>query len=54
VDILSLMIVWLAVCAIFDLRRREVPNWLTLPAALLAVVWQALHPGGWLPWALEG
>ncbi len=48
------ILLWLVVCAVFDLRQREVPDGLTLPAALLAVVWQAAHPGGWLPWALAG
>ncbi|MEJ5315160.1 MAG: A24 family peptidase [Anaerolinea sp.] len=48
----TLILLWLAVCAVFDLRRREVPDWLTLPAVALALVWQVAHPGGWLPWAL--
>ncbi len=48
------ILLWLMVCAVFDLRRREVPDWLTLPALGLALVWQALYPGGWLPWALAG
>lgn len=46
--------VWLIVCALYDLRRREVPDWLTLPAVALALVWQIAHPAGWLPWALSG
>ncbi len=46
--------VWLIVCAVFDLRRREVPDWLTLPAVILALVWQVIHPSGWLPWVLAG
>jgi len=45
---------WLAVCAGYDLRRREVPDWLTLPAALLALGWQVANHGGWLPWVLAG
>lgn len=48
------VLLWLAVCAVFDLRRREVPDWLTLPAVVLALVWQITHPAGWLPWALAG
>ncbi len=50
----ALILLWLAVCAVFDLRRREVPDWLTLPAVVLALVWRLIHPGGWLPWALAG
>lgn len=46
--------VWLIICAVFDLHRREVPDWLTLPAVALALVWQIAHPAGWLPWALAG
>ena len=30
------------------------PDWLTLPAVVLALVWQITHPAGWLPWALAG
>ena len=48
------VVVWLAVCAGYDLRRREVPDGLTLPAVVLAFGWRLLHPGGWLPWALAG
>lgn len=48
------VLLWLAVCAVFDLRRREVPDWLALPAMVLALVWQITHPAGWLPWALAG
>jgi len=48
------VIAWLAVCAVFDLRRREVPDYLTLPALGAALVWRASHPVGWLPWALVG
>lgn len=48
------VVVWLVVCAFLDLHKREVPGWLTLPAAGLALVWQVMHPDGWLPWALAG
>jgi Flp pilus assembly protein protease CpaA len=30
--------VWLSVCAIFDVRTRQVSNWLTLPAIPLALL----------------
>ncbi len=48
----TLILLWLAVCAVFDLRRREVPDGLTLPAVVLALVYRLLTPGDWLPWAL--
>ncbi len=48
------ILLWLTACAIFDLRRREVPNWLTLPVMGLGLVWRITHPLDWLPWALAG
>jgi len=48
------VLLWLALCAGFDLKRREVPNWMTLPVLAGMLVWRALHPEGWLPWALAG
>lgn len=45
-------LIWLGACAVHDLRSREVPDWLTLPAVLLALVWRLVHPDGWYPWAL--
>lgn len=48
----TLILLWLSVCAVFDLRRREVPDGLTLPAVVLALVYRLLMPGDWLPWAL--
>ncbi len=47
-----MILLWLLVCAWHDVRRREVPDWLTLPAVVLALGWQVVYPGGWLPWAL--
>ncbi len=53
VDLLVLF--WLALCAWHDLRKREVPDWLTLPALGPAFLWRILQPGGdWLPFALAG
>jgi Flp pilus assembly protein protease CpaA len=31
-----LSVLWLSACAVFDLRTRHIPNWLTLPAVPLA------------------
>jgi len=50
----TLILLWLAVCAVFDLRRREVPDGLTLPAVALALVYRLLTPEDWLPWVLAG
>jgi Flp pilus assembly protein protease CpaA len=33
-----LAVAWLGVCAYFDTRTRQVPNWLTLPAIPLALL----------------
>ena len=38
-----LLVLWLAPCALYDLRRRRIPNWLTLPALPLALVWAWGH-----------
>ena len=43
---------WLAALCIYDVRQRRLPNWLTLPGALAAVVLAALAGRG-LP-ALAG
>lgn len=48
------IMLWISICAWHDLRRREVPDWLTLPAVGLGLVWRILYPDGWLPWALAG
>ena len=39
-----LLTAWLFPCAVFDLRRRRIPNWLTLPAIPVAL-WWALGQG---------
>jgi len=48
----AIALIWLGVCAMYDLRTREVPDWLTLPAVALALAWRLVHPDGFLPWAL--
>lgn len=49
----TLILLWLVALSVFDLRRREVPDWLTLP--VIGVMWyRLLMPDGWLPWALAG
>lgn len=49
-----MILLWLLVCARHDLRTREVPDWLTLPAVGLGLVWRIVYPDGWQPWALAG
>lgn len=39
-------VAWLNVCALADLRTRCVPNWLTLPAILLALGYRLFSSGG--------
>ena len=36
-----------ALAAVFDLRLHRIPNYLTVPAALLGLAYHALLPGGW-------
>jgi Flp pilus assembly protein protease CpaA len=42
----ALLLAWLAVCVIFDLRSRQVPAFLTLIPLILAASWQ-IFQGGW-------
>lgn len=39
------LVLWLVVCAVQDLFRRQVSNWLTLPPFVLAAVWAVWHGG---------
>lgn len=41
----TILLIWLAVCAVLDWRKREVSNWLTLPAFFLGIFY-ALGVGG--------
>ena len=42
----SLLLSWLAICVVFDLRSRQVPAFLTVIPLTLTVLWQ-LFQGGW-------
>jgi len=42
----ALLLAWLAVCVIFDLRSRQVPAFLTVLPLILAALWQLIQ-GGW-------
>jgi Flp pilus assembly protein protease CpaA len=41
----TILLIWLAVCAVQDWRKREVSNWLTLPVFFLGILF-ALGVGG--------
>lgn len=62
-----LILAWLLTCALQDWRSRQVSNWLTLPAFVLAwpaALWQggeerllftfALFVGCWFAWQMKG
>ena len=40
---LAILTLWLIPCAIYDLRHRRVPNWLTLPPLPIALRWAWGH-----------
>jgi Flp pilus assembly protein protease CpaA len=40
-----LLLLWLLVCAIYDQRSREVPNLLTIPPFVGALVWAVIQGG---------
>ena len=42
----ALLLAWLAICVVFDLRSRQVPAYLTVMPLILAAIWQ-LFQGGW-------
>ena len=42
----ALLLAWLAICVVFDLRSRQVPAFLTVLLLILAAIWQ-LSQGGW-------
>jgi len=42
----ALLVAWLTVCVIFDLRSRQVPAVLTVLPLILAAIWQLIQ-GGW-------
>ena len=41
-----LLVAWLGICVVFDLRFRQLPAYLTIPPLILAVFWRLLN-GGW-------
>jgi leader peptidase (prepilin peptidase) / N-methyltransferase len=40
------LLAWLAALSVYDLRERRLPNWLTLPGAVVILATAALHGRG--------
>jgi Flp pilus assembly protein protease CpaA len=40
-----LLLLWLLICAIYDQRTKEIPNLLTIPPFIGALVWAAFQGG---------
>ena len=54
-DFVALIAVFMGVCALVDYRTQRIPNWLTMPAAALGLVYSSLAPGGvGIFWSLAG
>src|SRR5262245_42139787 len=45
-DFAVLVAIFTATCAVLDYRTQKIPNWLTVPAAVLALAYHSLAPGG--------
>ena len=43
--IAGIVIVWLIVCALFDWKHGEVPNWLTLPGMAAGIIFAIISGG---------
>lgn len=46
------LMTWLSLAAGYDLRRREVPNWLNVPALIAALVWRLWRGADGASWLL--
>src|SRR5215510_10836941 len=54
-DFAALVAIFMALCALIDYRTKRIPNWLTMPAAILGLVYSGLAPGGMgILWSLAG
>jgi leader peptidase (prepilin peptidase)/N-methyltransferase len=40
------VLIWLVALSIYDIRERRLPNWLTMPGAVVIVVAAAIHGRG--------
>jgi prepilin peptidase CpaA len=54
-DFAALVALFMAACAVIDFRTQKIPNWLTVPAAILGLVYSLAAPLGIGPlWSLAG
>jgi prepilin peptidase CpaA len=54
-DFAALVATFIALCAIVDYRTKRIPNWLTVPAAVLGLAYSGLVSGGLgIGWSLAG
>src|SRR5437764_10721173 len=54
-DFAALVAAFAALCAVVDYRSQRIPNWLTVPAAVLGLAYSTLAPHGiGLGWSLAG
>lgn len=53
--VIPFVLIYVTVCAIYDARTWQVPNWLTLPGLFMALAYRELcSPSTWLPAAVGG
>lgn len=45
-DFVAVVAIFTLVAGVLDLRTRKVPNWLTVPVALVGLAYNSLAPGG--------
>jgi len=54
-DFAVLVATFISLCALVDYRTQRIPNWLTMPAAILGLVYGSLAPNGLgIVWSLAG
>ena len=54
IDLAAIVGIFVAACAVTDYRTKKIPNWLTVPAAVLGLAYHLLAPQGIGLWALAG
>ena len=54
-DYVALVAGFITAAAVTDYRTRKIPNWLTVPAAVVGLLYHSFMPGGFGPlWCLAG
>ena len=43
-DFAALVAAFMGLCAVIDYRTQRIPNWLTMPAAVIGLVYSSLAP----------